>query len=459
MARLSNSTLEAKIVRSLVGSKLRVRTYLFSKLKHEHFTDPPVLKVFKRLKFLASLGKSPTNLNTFSQDASFETEESVLLYDKESSYKANIVRTLKDAKTSYRILEDYKKLRVVYKTAKDGLDLLKKNKNVDEILEHLSSTISEAKTKTGEDHETLSVGQLDEDEEQPTKYIENITSRRIERDLIKTGLVEFDMRTGGFSRQQLVIFAANTSGGKSVLAMQIALHAYLQDSRSVAIVSLEMSQDMYWTRIITHVTQLNATDLFYYKLGKKQKEIIKKDYKSLSNHGKKVGSKFTVVCPNYALTINEIADTLATKGYDLVIIDMLTLLKRDARENEPQVLSTYARDAKLASKRLNCVMICLAQLKDDGDIKYSRGIKEHADFCWFWKYGQKEEETHVVEIKQEKHRNAPGYKFLLKENFKNMRFEDYDPRTYAEDLEKQKEESVTPVTMNSLVELEGDDEL
>ena len=104
-------------------------------------------------------------------------------------------------------------------------------------------------------------------------------------------------------------------------------------------------------------------------------------------------------------------------------------------------------------------MICLAQLKDDGDIKYSRGIKEHADFCWFWKYGQKEEETHVVEIKQEKHRNAPGYKFLLKENFKNMRFEDYDPRTYAEDLEKQKEESVTPVTMNSLVELEGDDEL
>jgi hypothetical protein len=51
-------------------------------------------------------------------------------------------------------------------------------------------------------------------------------------------------------------------------------------------------------------------------------------------------------------------------------------------------------------------------------------MAEHADNVLWWRYGDRESETHLITVNQDKARNSGKYKFLLKEDFAHMRFTD-----------------------------------
>ena len=61
---------------------------------------------------------------------------------------------------------------------------------------------------------------------------------------ISTGFTKFDEMTGGLHAGELIILAARPSMGKTALALNIAQHVAtnLQDPKTVAVFSLEMSQ-------------------------------------------------------------------------------------------------------------------------------------------------------------------------------------------------------------------------
>lgn len=55
----------------------------------------------------------------------------------------------------------------------------------------------------------------------------------------------------------------------------------------------------------------------------------------------------------------------------------------------------------------------------------ANGIVVHnCNNMWTWMYGEREKETHIVKVTQQKSRNQPMYDFYLKENFPMSRFED-----------------------------------
>src|SRR6478609_4514899 len=69
---------------------------------------------------------------------------------------------------------------------------------------------------------------------------------------ISTGFTKFDEMTAGMHEGELIILAARPSMGKTALALNIAHHVAtnIHDPRTVAVFSLEMSNDSLLTRMI-----------------------------------------------------------------------------------------------------------------------------------------------------------------------------------------------------------------
>jgi hypothetical protein len=74
------------------------------------------------------------------------------------------------------------------------------------------------------------------------------------------------------------------------------------------------------------------------------------------------------------------------------------------------------------------------QISEEGIIRYSKGLKEHASNFWSWVYGEENRESHILPVKQQKARNQKAFDFFLRENFDTMTVTDYD----GEPLHKKK---------------------
>ena len=69
------------------------------------------------------------------------------------------------------------------------------------------------------------------------------------------------------------------------------------------------------------------------------------------------------------------------------------------------------------------VILC-AQLSAEGDIRYSKAIKEHSSVMWAWTYADFNKSNHLIEIITHKARNQKAFNFYLKEDFDKMSFTD-----------------------------------
>tara|TARA_Y100000816_G_C26016954_1_gene531902 strand:- start:723 stop:1130 length:408 start_codon:yes stop_codon:yes gene_type:complete len=113
-------------------------------------------------------------------------------------------------------------------------------------------------------------------------------------------------------------------------------------------------------------------------------------------------------------------------NYDVVIIDYLNLLIDPT--NNPQEwlrLGNFARDLKLVTKEIDSLIIAPTQMNMDGEIRYSKAIKEHANTVWTWVYGEEEQGTHTLTINQPAVRGWSPFKFQLKEDFARMEVRDH----------------------------------
>jgi hypothetical protein len=77
------------------------------------------------------------------------------------------------------------------------------------------------------------------------------------------------------------------------------------------------------------------------------------------------------------------------------------------------------------------VVIVLAQLKDDGKVKYSGAIRENSNNLWAFIRDEKSKETGILTIIQQKARNQVDFPFELMERYDIMTVcdvpDDYEP--------------------------------
>jgi replicative DNA helicase len=187
------------------------------------------------------------------------------------------------------------------------------------------------------------------------------------------------LTAGGPKRGELAVIAAETSGGKSILLLQIALAAALR-GKHVAVFSLEMpAKDVARRMVSNHIGirvknitegfnggELDAITSGIHAIGKLPLQIESgySDWESIEACARELRAK----------------DKL-----DLLVLDYIQLVHlRDLAKNETreQHVSEITRRLKSLALTLNIATATASQLNEDGRLRESRAIGHHADHVW-----------------------------------------------------------------------------
>ena len=137
---------------------------------------------------------------------------------------------------------------------------------------------------------------------------------------IPTGLPDLDNVTLGLNKSELIIIAARPGMGKTSIALNIALHAAMNEKKSVAIFSLEMSREQLVTRLLSKAALVPAKNLLTGHLTEQQ-------WKDIASAAQALSETDILIDDNSSVTVADIsAQCRRLKKLDLIVIDYLQLM-------------------------------------------------------------------------------------------------------------------------------------
>ncbi|MBQ6371782.1 MAG: replicative DNA helicase [Oscillospiraceae bacterium] len=207
---------------------------------------------------------------------------------------------------------------------------------------------------------------------------------------IPTGLPDLDNVTLGLNKSELIIIAARPGMGKTSIALNIALHAAMNEKKSVAIFSLEMSREQLVTRLLSRAALVPSKNLLTGHLTEQQ-------WKDIASAAQALSETDILIDDNSSVTVADIsAQCRRLRKLDLIVIDYLQLMQSAgsghswSNESRTQAVSDISRMMKIMAKDLNVPVICLSQLSraSEGrqdkrpvlsDLRESGAIEQDAD--------------------------------------------------------------------------------
>lgn len=250
------------------------------------------------------------------------------------------------------------------------------------------------------------------------------SERGVEITGLATGYVDLDKMTGGLRPANLVVVAARPSMGKTALALGMATHAALDDDKTVAIFSIEMSADEIIGRMLSSVAMVDGSRL---RTGR----LSQDDWPRIGQAADRLAKCRLFIDDSEGVTVAEMrtkARRLKSRfGLDLVIVDYIQLMegapgrgRRD--ENRVQEISAISRALKLMARDLDVPLICVSQLNRGpdartdkhpllSDLRESGAIEQDADVVLMLYrdeyYNKDSEEKGITDLDIAKHRNGP----------------------------------------------------
>ena len=255
---------------------------------------------------------------------------------------------------------------------------------------------------------------------------------------IATGFEDFDEKTAGLQRSDLIIVAGRPSMGKTAFAINIAEHAAIKEQLSVAVFSMEMPGEQLAMRMMS---SLGRVDQHKVRTGKLNDE----DWPRLSSAVTLLQDKKLVVDDTPALTPAELrarCRRIAREhSLDLIIIDYLQLMQiPGTSENRATEISEISRSLKAMARELQVPVVALSQLNRSleqrpnkrpvmSDLRESGAIEQDADVIVFIYrdevYDEDTPDKGLAEIIIGKQRNGPIGTVKLTFLGQYTRFEDH----------------------------------
>ena len=207
---------------------------------------------------------------------------------------------------------------------------------------------------------------------------------------LPTGLVDLDKMTLGLNKSEFVLVAARPGMGKTSIALNIALHAALNERKTVAIFSLEMSREQLALRLLSRAALIPNQALLTGQLSDNQ-------WRDISNAAQALSQCDIRIDDNPTLTVSDMnAQCRRVPDLGLVVIDYLQLMQSAgsghswSNESRTQAVSDISRMLKIMAKELNVPVLCLSQLsranesRQDkrpmlSDLRESGAIEQDAD--------------------------------------------------------------------------------
>lgn len=268
-----------------------------------------------------------------------------------------------------------------------------------------------------------------------------------------TGFEKFDKRSGGLQKSDLILIAAESSMGKTSLAVSMMRNAALLGSK-VVMYSMEMTSSQIATRLMSIESGIPSNEIAYSPLRVDQLEKIDSTVTNILNMDIYFDEKSN---SSIESIINSIRSLHAKKEIDGVVVDYAQLIEvRSEKLTEEAKLATIARRLKNIAKELNIWVILLSQLNRDKidpipNINRLRGsgqINEASDVTIFIYrpeiYGKPYPEPFALEntegtamIDVAKGRNIGIFKFIAGFDKSTTRFYDigsYIPKNQIEEV-------------------------
>ncbi len=264
---------------------------------------------------------------------------------------------------------------------------------------------------------------------------------------IETGFTEFDTKTSGLQKGDLIIVAGRPSMGKTTLAVNMAENAAIAHGKSVVMFSMEMAADQLVMRMISSLGRINQTRL---RSGKLQPE----DWNSVSSAMSLLKNSKMFIDDTPALSPTEIrARARRIKrehGLDLVLVDYLQLMQvKGTVENRTNEISEISRSLKALARELEVPVIALSQLNRSieqrtdkqpvlSDLRESGAIEQDADVITFiyrddfYNKDPSNPRKGQADIIIGKQRNGPTGKIVLKFLGEYTKFENFIPNDYPD---------------------------
>lgn len=232
-----------------------------------------------------------------------------------------------------------------------------------------------------------------------------------------------------------------TMSHNSLMALSMVKHMALAGFK-VCLVSLEMNEYELLERRVSSVTGVPITLLRQPEsLSEQEKEAIVKQFEKHQAEVLAVNGAEDYKCRLNDLTIEELLYGLKPYGYDVIVVDYLGLLKGVDGDDQWRRLSEAARFCKIFAEENNINVIALAQLSKDGEIRYSKGILEHANNSFSWVTDKKSKEQGIIEVEQKKNRTGETANFFLDVDFTCMTMKDLSDSSKKDRFVRAKEEN------------------
>lgn len=267
-----------------------------------------------------------------------------------------------------RIVTEKSTLRQLLQTARDITDEVYRGENeVENILDHSEQFILDIANKKKRSNFER-VGEL-----------LHITFDRLEtlknRDNQIIGVPTFgdlDRLLNGFQPSDMIIVAARPGVGKTSFCLNIAENAAVNNNKTIAIFSLEMSKEQLVGRLLSSQAMVDQTKL-------RKGTVSQEEFADLAAAANVLLKAPIFIDDTPGINIMEIRGKArrlqAEHGLDLIIIDYLQLMQSSGSgrksENRQQEISDISRNLKLLARELNVPVLALSQL--------SRAVEQTAD--------------------------------------------------------------------------------
>jgi len=429
-----------------------IKARLLSVLQPQHFACEETAEIFTRIMGLAKNSKQIPKVLTLRNDPTLSQGAQDVL-----GSEIEVCAGVDDAEALVDQLELYRKLRVIYENTVKITDSIKdtSTESVESALAAAERMILQARSNYQES-QLITSGAGSNAE----PIVEKVLSQA-KPDRILTGFTQFDEASGGWARKDLVLIAATTGGGKSVMAEQLAINAYYKtgQNRNVALVSFEMDEEELYARLIANLSGTEFQDVYLRKLAKtyNRQQKCREAWQKFNRHGEEHDCRFTVWCPTMDVTPSQVGAFLRPAGYDLVLIDYVGLVAPEQKAQLWENLGEITREFKGVARRNNCVVAVMAQLDEETNkVKYSKAMRHHSSYVWKWNWGEMQEESKQITVEQEKARHCKRFPFNLMAQFAYMRIHDVSSDDVTEKDVTSKEENKAKAIESKPSETKGE---
>lgn len=237
---------------------------------------------------------------------------------------------------------------------------------------------------------------------------------------VPTDFIDFDGKTAGLQKSDLILLAARPSMGKTAFALNIIQNAAIRHNVPVAVFSLEMSREQLVNRMLCSEAMIDAQKL-------RTGELADHDWEDLIRAMGPLSQAPIYIDDTPGISPMEVRSKCrrlkVERGLGLIVIDYLQLMSGNGRnDSRQQEISEISRSLKAIAREMEAPVIALSQLSRAceqradhrpmlSDLRESGAIEQDADVVSFLYrdeyYFPDTEKKNQAELIIAKQRNGP----------------------------------------------------